>query len=155
MRLNTLRSTVKVEDRNLRTNKRVVRFEMNHCMHLRALHFVKQLPKLQASLPLLQLSMLLDKAGLLLLTEKQGWRLENIVDGLGIDANIALRHLRMKNLDAASKQLVLRAISQELLSLLTTGTIFRPPKPTFRKDLTVPAIEFQHMVTKKYNVSGK
>jgi len=114
------------------------------------------LPHLCRKLLRVGLINVMDVDGILIVAQQNQWRVENVIDGLGIDAHEALSHCRYKATSPEQKEAVLRAIVKQFTSLLLGGTFRRDPQG--RKDRDVPSKEklpVQLLITQKQDRSMK
>ena len=155
--LNRLKQHLERRARNMDNSLALVRLELYKNPLARVDGDANSLTKLTETFPKLQMNSLLDKTELLLLAEKNGWRLENIADGLGIDANVAFSSIsgEIHRLDDGTKHEVKRAIAKELIEFITTGTIRRGHPPKYGREVSPPPIEFTTLVTRKTNAQGE
>mmetsp|Transcript_9685 Transcript_9685/g.14828 ORF Transcript_9685/g.14828 Transcript_9685/m.14828 type:complete len:607 (+) Transcript_9685:76-1896(+) len=93
-----------------------------------------------------------DRDMIMFLAEKNDWRIEDIIDGVGIDANEALKKLRLKKPEHGDFEIELRkkAVFRELLTLLLSGAVLRTKDRKRKKD-----VQHRHkvhlLVDNKYN----
>ena len=156
-RLNRLKNKLERENLRLAKSGHLVRLDLPMDLHRRVKGVVKSFEELTTRYPRLQMNSILDKTELLLLAEQKHWRLENIADGLGIDANVAFGHIagEIHRMDEATKHEIKRAVAKELIEFITTGTIRRCHPPKMGREVHPPPIEFTTLVTRKTNVEGE
>ena len=156
-RLNALKQKLESQYKRLADAKHLVKLRLHMDPHDRVKGVLKSLKELTTRYPRLQMNSILDKTELLLLAEQGDWRLENIADGMGIDANQAFGHIsgEIHRLDKRTKHEIKRAIAKELIEFITTGTIRRCHPPKLGREVSPPPIEFATLVTRKTNAQGE
>jgi len=94
-----------------------------------------------------------DRDGILAIAAMEGWRLENLVDGLGIDANLAIASMNLiPARNAYEEELRKRAAFKEIYTLLSTGAVRRSPE-RFKKG-EVETIPMQSLMDRKTKKDG-